>query len=581
MQQLLITILSLILFADGAIVKTSFGSVEGTDVENFRSFRKVPFAKPPIGKLRFQKPEKPDKWKGILNAKEYGPACMSNSSTTSSPQKWVDEDCLHVNIFTSENCLKSKDCAVIVYIHGGEMLYDSAVMFNDTVIFDAFASRDVVLVIPAFRLGIFSHFVVKDQSVAPNNLGLFDIVHGLEFVKSEIHHFGGSNKHITLLGHSYGAHVVSTLQFSTKVNRDMSLFQKSVSMSTVLYFDTLELQIEKTKRFVDHANCSVPLGLTKKLSEKQHDYLVMKCLQKKDALELLRIQRSLEDAGFPAYDGHIIREPLIQEVSLAQLFETPQKMPTMVGCTSLELDKFMAYHDISKAMGYKNYEECDEKYRRDKKKKNFDFEGHADETLAIIAQTQLKTNKLLENKVPTYLYEYSYPKHASHTDDLSYLFGVHSFEQDENEAHLSEVYRNMFVNFAKYGNPGNGFIKTNLENSSYFDVYWNENTGARPTMKDGFERKMNNYFLGEMVEFDRNVTAFKKSKSVKVPTARFFNEISDHDQLPYMYISLLLISLIFFTGCIVGKICCTGPNERHLYIQLDGNDHDWTTVKNF
>ncbi|PIC33838.1 hypothetical protein B9Z55_013679 [Caenorhabditis nigoni] len=581
MQKLLLTLLSFIIFADGAIVKTSFGSVEGTDVGNFRSFRKVPFAKPPIGKLRFQKPEKPDKWKGILNAKEYGPACMSNSSTTSSPQKWVDEDCLHANIFTSDNCLKSKDCAVIVYIHGGEMLYDSAVMFNDTVIFDAFASRDVVLVIPAFRLGIFSHFVVKDQSVAPNNLGLFDVVHGLEFVKSEIGHFGGDNKNITLLGHSYGAHVVSTLQFSTKVNMDMSLFQKTVSMSTVLYFDTLELQIEKTKRFVEHANCSVPLGLAKKLSEKQQDIYAMKCLQMKDALELLRIQRNLEDAGYPVYDGHIIREPLIQEVSLAKLFETPQSMQTMVGCTSLELDKFMAYHDISKAMGYENYEECDKKYRRDKKEKNFDFEGHADETLAIIAQTQLKTNKLLENKVPTYLYEYSYPKHASHTDDLSYLFGVHSFEQDENEAHLSEVYRNMFVNFAKYGEPGNGFVETNLENSSYFDVFWNETSGARPTMKDEFERNMNNYFLGEMVEYDRNVTAFKKSKGVKVPTARFFNEISDHDQLPYMYISLLLISLIFLTGCIVGKICCTGPNERHLYIKLDGNDHDWTTVKNF
>ena len=81
---------------------------------------------------------------------------MSNSSSTTSPQKWVDEDCLHVNIFTSQKCLvsnfsrvsqnknifqMSKNCPVVFYIHGGEMYYDSAVMFNDTILFDTFAKR--------------------------------------------------------------------------------------------------------------------------------------------------------------------------------------------------------------------------------------------------------------------------------------------------------------------------------------------------------------------------------------------------------------------------------------------------------
>ena len=96
---------------------------------------------------------------------------------------------------------------------------------------------DIVLVIPAFRLGIFSHFSVYDQSIAPNNLGMFgkfseiyhrkknkkisDILHALEFTKSEIHNFGGDIKQTTVFGHSYGGHIVSMLQFSTKINMDL------------------------------------------------------------------------------------------------------------------------------------------------------------------------------------------------------------------------------------------------------------------------------------------------------------------------------------------------------------------------
>lgn len=581
MKQLLLLFLNFLLFSDCAIVNTSYGRLEGKDVGNFRSFRKVPFAKPPIGNLRFQKPEMPDKWKGILNATEYGPACMSNTSSTSHPSKWIDEDCLHMNIFASQKCLESKDCAVVVYIHGGEMFYDSAVMFNDTVIFEAFASRDVVVAIPAFRLGIFSHFVVEDQSVAPTNLGLHDIVHGLEFIKSEIRNFGGDNKKITLFGHSYGANIVSTLQFSTKVNMDRSLFQQTVSMSTVLQFEALDYQIEKTKRFAEHANCSVPVEMTREFSGREQDVYTMKCLQNKTAVELLSIQRNLEDAGFPHYSDLVIREPLIQEVFLSKLFDTPKNMPSMIGCTFEELDKVMAYHDIARTMGYENHKECDEKYRRERKGNNYDFEGHSDETLAIMAQTKLKANKLLEKNILTYFYEYSYPKHAFHTEDLSYLFGTHEFEKDENEAHLSEVYQRIFSNFVKFGEPGDDFVKTNLNDSNYYNVYWNETTGEKPKMKNGFEPKVTHYFLDEMFEYDRNITALKKSKTLKVPSERFLTEIAPPDQLPYLYISVLLISLIFFTGCVVGRICCAEPRDTHLYIRLDGNDHDWHTIKNF
>ncbi|KAK6038208.1 hypothetical protein COOONC_24287 [Cooperia oncophora] len=98
--------------ANDVVVEISTGTLAGyqsisTSGKLVNIFKRIPYAAPPVGELRFQKPQPPLKWKGVWDATEYGPACMSNSSTTKSPQKWVDEDCLHVNIFASTDCLVS------------------------------------------------------------------------------------------------------------------------------------------------------------------------------------------------------------------------------------------------------------------------------------------------------------------------------------------------------------------------------------------------------------------------------------------------------------------------------------------
>ncbi|KIH56757.1 hypothetical protein ANCDUO_13057 [Ancylostoma duodenale] len=112
---------------------------------------------------------------------------MSNSSITKSPQKWVDEDCLHVNIFAGEDCLKNS-CPVVFYIHGGGFNYDSAVMFKDK-------------------------YLV-------NNFGGNDLLAALKFVKGEIKNFGGNPDDVTLFGHSGGAAVAAQFAFSKRIDPD-------------------------------------------------------------------------------------------------------------------------------------------------------------------------------------------------------------------------------------------------------------------------------------------------------------------------------------------------------------------------
>ncbi|CAL2040133.1 unnamed protein product [Caenorhabditis brenneri] len=566
-------------YCNSAIISISYGKLDGDQRGDFHLFKRIPYAKPPTGKLRFQKPEVPESWEGVRNAKEYGPACLSNSTVTSSPQKWVDEDCLHINIFTSDKCLKSKDCAVVTYFHGGGLHYDSAVMFNDTYLLGTFVNRDVILVIPAFRLGIFSHFVVRDQSIAPNNLAIYDILHALEFVKSEIHNFGGHNKKVTIMGHSYGGSLTSMLTFSNKVNNDLSLFQRTITMSSGHDFETFEYQMQKTRWFAEHAKCMPPSS--KKLSSNQRDLYMMKCLQDKDSLELLRYQREMEELGYPTFAFAVQREPLFQEVPYPEFMNTPKSIPMLTGCTRYEMDHAPADKPIGEAYPYGNPNEVYLKYRSDLSSGKINFSNHSDETQAIMVQVKIRIEKLINHGIPGYLYEYTYPKHAKHTDDLFYLMGVHRFDKDENEVKLGKVYVKIFTNFAKYGEPREGFEMSNVEKTSYYEVFWNETTGEKPQMKNGFEEKIINYWLKDMVEYDKNLTASRKKEPLK-PAMRFYKETSKYHQLPYMFVSMALVSSIFLAGCLFGRCCCNDSKNRNLYIRIDGADIPSShVVKNF
>ncbi|PIC33719.1 hypothetical protein B9Z55_013599 [Caenorhabditis nigoni] len=563
----IIFFLALIRYSVSIIISTSSGKLNGKEVGDYHLFKKIPFAKPPLGELRFQKPEAVEKWDGIRNATEYGPACMSNSTVSKSPQKWVDEDCLHVNVFTSSKCLRSKGCAVVVCIHGGDILYGSAVAFNDTHLLNSFVKKGVILVIPAFRLGIFSHYVVQNQEISPTNLAFYDILQSLEYVKSEIHNFGGSNKKISLLGHSYGGSMITMLAFSPIVNQDLSLFQKIIVMSAQEEFETLEFQIEKTKRFVENANCSATVDMTRD----QQDTYAMKCLQEKSGLELLRIQRSLEEAGYPPYGNVAQREPLFPGRTPSEFFDSPVKLPILTGCTGYEFDDKPGNWDLAHLAGVENIKECDEKYRKDVESGIFDRDNHTDETVGIMVSTKLRVDRFLEKGNPTFLYELKYPKHAFHVNDLYYILGLHPFEKDENENHIEKVYQTMVTNFAKFGNPGMGFEASNPKNSSYFEVNWNATTGIRPHINMDFEKKIMDYWLKDMREYDRKISDEKRRKSLKTRNLGFSTfEVNSAvvDRSLYFFFMILTFSSAFVLLCLYQKHC----KNRRKYILIEGGN---------
>jgi para-nitrobenzyl esterase len=79
------------------IVMTQYGQVEGTWEDGVAVWRGIPYAKPPLGPLRFRPPEPPDPWRGTRPATRFGPMAPQGTGSDGRP---IGEDCLHLNIWS-------------------------------------------------------------------------------------------------------------------------------------------------------------------------------------------------------------------------------------------------------------------------------------------------------------------------------------------------------------------------------------------------------------------------------------------------------------------------------------------------
>jgi len=199
----------------GPVVETRSGRVEGISRDGVLEFRGIPYARPPVGPLRFRAPRREEPWSGIRSAIEFGPSAPQRPLTLPLPGMDVgscDEDCLTLNVTLPAT--EGAKRPVLVWIHGGgfvigagsQPLYDGA----------ALARRgDVVVVTINYRLGPlgFLHLAGLgpglDDTVA--NAGLRDQVAALEWVRENATAFGGDPERVTIFGESAGGMSVATL----------------------------------------------------------------------------------------------------------------------------------------------------------------------------------------------------------------------------------------------------------------------------------------------------------------------------------------------------------------------------------
>uniref|UniRef100_A0A914E741 Carboxylic ester hydrolase n=1 Tax=Acrobeloides nanus TaxID=290746 RepID=A0A914E741_9BILA len=233
-------------------------------------FLGIPYAKPPIGELRFRKPEKSRPWLGVMNTTEYRASCYWNSTATSNFASMfnMSEDCLHVNIYTNKECLTKGGCAVIHYFHGGRFIHGTPTQFNHSFLVDNFASRDVIFVSVGVRNAAFgvlnlNHKLNLSQDI---NSGFQDVVASLQWTQSEISKFGGNKNKVTIMGHSGGGINVNLLLVSPLTR---GLFHQAVIMSGIMglnVFPLVQDRNEGASRYLAYA-----LGCARTLNKESYD----------------------------------------------------------------------------------------------------------------------------------------------------------------------------------------------------------------------------------------------------------------------------------------------------------------------
>ncbi|XP_076248655.1 uncharacterized protein LOC143188333 [Calliopsis andreniformis] len=191
--------------------------------ENLYTFQGIPYAKPPLGDLRFKNPVEHDPWDGVKKTIDDHPGCAALLLY----YPMGEEDCLYLNVYTSVIDFKNitKLRPVMFWIFGGGFQAG----FSDRWAYgpDFFLEDDVVFVSLNYRLGAFG-FLALGLPDAQGNQGLKDMQLALEWVQKNIAYFGGDPNQVTLFGESAGATAVGYHMLSPKSE---GLFHKAIFQS--------------------------------------------------------------------------------------------------------------------------------------------------------------------------------------------------------------------------------------------------------------------------------------------------------------------------------------------------------------
>ena len=306
-------------------VKVENGIIEGDyDTHTgIQTYFGVPFAKPPIGDLRWKAPQPLDNWEGVKKTKEFGPRPMQTLvfGDMKSRSKGLSEDCLYLNIWTPA-ARNTKDLPVLVYFFGGGNVAGDASEYRYDG--ESMAKKGMVVVTTNYRLNIFGFFAHPELSTeapygASGNYGLLDQNAALKWVHQNITAFGGDPKKITIAGESAGSIGVSQ-QMASPLSKDLiagAIGESGAGINPTMKPVSLEEAENIGLEFARNAG-----------------YPSLTELRKLSTREVYEIYNESKRFGFPAViDGYFLPK------TLPEIFESRQQamVPLLLGWNSAEI----------------------------------------------------------------------------------------------------------------------------------------------------------------------------------------------------------------------------------------------------
>lgn len=294
-----------IIFAQDVQINTDVGTIVGEiatvdfngTTYKYKQFLGIPYAEPPVGEKRFQKPVKRANFTEPFVAKTMPAFCPMNNGYLeffgiSLSRDTQSEDCLRLNIFTPEQDVQGNTKrAVMVWIHGGFFEVENQNWYLAVMLA---ASQDIIYVTLNYRLSVLGFLSTGDSNL-PGNNGLWDQHLALRWVHDNIESFGGDPERVTIVGESAGgAAVIHQALF--RGNHELMLFQsvltQSGSANNGLMFENNP--IDKFNIFANKTGCSSDTHAK-----------TISCLKTKSFTELLD-QASYDLSFPPVVDGEFV-----------------------------------------------------------------------------------------------------------------------------------------------------------------------------------------------------------------------------------------------------------------------------------
>jgi len=424
------------------VVHIDSGALKGVTADSVISFKGVPYAKPPVGPLRWRPPEPATRWTGVRVADRYGAICMQKIAVDNGVGPGpASEDCLTLNVFAPAGKARS-GLPVMFWIHGGGFVNGSgtAALYDGS----ALARQGVIVVTLNYRLGRFGFFahpaLTAEQHGAPlANYGLMDQIAGLKWVKRNIAAFGGDPANVTIFGESAGGMAVNRLMM---MNQARGLFAKAIVESGV----GRERGQTLAEAEADGTAFAAKLG---------SDSASLRAIP---ADKIVAAGPDVLKGELPILDGFLLNENPAQAFAAGRV----ARVPYMVGSNSLEFPalwvgpmraQLVKLTPDQEAQAIKAYGDADR------------FNAHIVSDIVFGEPARSLAADMAQHGGPVFLYRFSVVSAktpeplkggASHASDRQYVFrtlNASTWPTDARDDALAQTISAYWVAFAKTGDP--------------------------------------------------------------------------------------------------------------------------------
>ena len=436
--------------SQSVLANTENGQVRGFMANGISYYRGIPYAKPPVGELRWRPPVKADNWQGVLDATQYKSEAAQTDYLGVFATAGGSEDCLYLNVAVpNKKPGDPEKLPVFVWIHGGALVVGAGSDYDPTLL--AKEGRAVVVTIN-YRLGVFGYFAhpaIDAEDHAKINYGVMDQIAALEWVQRNIENFGGDPDNVTISGESSGGQSSQILMASPKAK---GLFKNIIAMSApVMYANGHSVSPEQAEeRGIGLAKAA---GLNNATAEQ---------LRALSTEEILALENNY------LLDGIITRDGEYVPTSIAEAFQAGRVNGERLGIGNVQ-NEGSFFAALTESAAGKPMDEVAYRDNLEALEKQYALPGFADKVMQEYpasdygspaeAYAQVITDSWfaapiyriadsLDNQIKVYYYEFSDPtcpkyvttdfaQGTAHTYELPYLFpgfhGSSDFSTDLNK----------------------------------------------------------------------------------------------------------------------------------------------------